>query len=204
MKTIKYSYLILQDQIKDFILYIFSFIIVIKGKHMEYIAFTKVKLPFGWLGNMAPFPVIHEDIKYRTTEALFQCLRFKDYPEVQEKIRSENSPMGAKMVAKSFKKLLDQDDYVFMGSQDIAYMRICLDKKIIQHSNLVPLLLDTKNIPIIEDCSSRPHGSGLFWGAALKDNQWVGENILGKMWVDIRQELALQIKVKPLRFPKLN
>ena len=173
---------------------------------MDYIAFTKVKLPFGWLGNMAPFPVTYKDIQYRTTEALFQCLRFKDYPEIQEKIRNENSPMGAKMVAKSFKNLLDQDGYVFMGNQDIAYMRICLDQKIAQHSNLVPLLLDTKNLMLIEDCSSRPHGSGLFWGAALKENEWVGKNILGKMWMDIRLELNLQNQTKsqPLRFPKSN
>ena len=36
------------------------------------IAFTKVALPFGWLGNMAPYPVTYGGKAWRTTEALFQ------------------------------------------------------------------------------------------------------------------------------------
>ena len=49
------------------------------------IAFTKVKLPYGWLGNMSPYPIKFGDDTYLTTEALFQALRFSD-PEIQAKI----------------------------------------------------------------------------------------------------------------------
>ena len=63
------------------------------------IAFTKTKAPFGWLGNMSPFPITHEGKEWRTAEALFQALRFED-EEIKEAIRAERSPMGAKMVAK--------------------------------------------------------------------------------------------------------
>jgi hypothetical protein len=45
---------------------------------MHTIAFTKVALSFGWLGNMAPYPIVYEAKLYRTTEALFQALRFDD------------------------------------------------------------------------------------------------------------------------------
>src|SRR5262249_49560871 len=62
------------------------------------IAFTKVDLPYGWLGNMAPFPVMHDGRGYRTTEALFQALRFDQEP-IREAIRGEKSPMAAKMRA---------------------------------------------------------------------------------------------------------
>ena len=45
---------------------------------MERIAFTRVKLPYGWLGNMAPYPVTWRGQSYRTTEAPYQAMRFTD------------------------------------------------------------------------------------------------------------------------------
>jgi hypothetical protein len=39
------------------------------------ISFTKVDLPYGWLGNMAPYPLAYEDLTYWTTATLFQALR---------------------------------------------------------------------------------------------------------------------------------
>jgi hypothetical protein len=42
------------------------------------IAFTKVRLPFGWLGNMNPFPLAHDGKVWPTAEHLFQALRFED------------------------------------------------------------------------------------------------------------------------------
>ena len=47
-------------------------------------------------------------------------------------------------------------------------------------------LLATGEARIIEDCSNRAHGSGLFWGAALKDGEWVGQNWLGELWMMLR------------------
>jgi N-glycosidase YbiA len=173
---------------------------------MKYIAFTKVKLPYGWLGNMAPYPIVYENKRYKTSEALFQSLRFKDYPEIQEKIMNENSPMGAKMVAKSHKSLLEKDGYELLGQQDIEYMKICLKEKIKQHPDLVKKLLDTGDSILIEDCSSRSHGSGLFWGSALKNDIWVGQNVLGEMWMSERAELnqSLSQEKPPRKFPPLK
>ena len=42
---------------------------------MNEIWFTKVNLPYGWLGNMAPYPVLHDGCRWLTTEALFQAMR---------------------------------------------------------------------------------------------------------------------------------
>jgi predicted NAD-dependent protein-ADP-ribosyltransferase YbiA (DUF1768 family) len=28
----------------------------------------------------------------------------------------------------------------------------------------------------------------IFWGAMLVNNEWVGENTLGKIWMDLRNE----------------
>lgn len=153
------------------------------------ISFTKVKLPYGWLGNMAPYFVIYEEKEYRTTEALFQALRFTNHPEIQEKIRAEKSPMSAKIVAKEYKSIIEKEGYELLGYKDIENMKLCLRLKIEQHPELKQMLLDTGDSHIIEDCTTRPQGSGLFWGAALQNNEWVGENILGRIFMAARKSL---------------
>lgn len=55
---------------------------------MEVVSFTKVSLPHGWLGNMSPYPINFGGVIWRTSEALFQSLRFKDN-EIKELIRVE-------------------------------------------------------------------------------------------------------------------
>ena len=63
------------------------------------IAFTKVDLPHGWLGNMSDHPVKYDGKWWLTTEALFQALRFDD-PAIREELRTIKSPMGCKMRAR--------------------------------------------------------------------------------------------------------
>lgn len=152
---------------------------------MNVISFTKVSLPYGWLGNMSPHPVTYRDKEYRTTEALFQSLRFKRYPEAQEEIRIQKSPMAAKMVAKKYKHLLTPEDY----KDDLRYMKICLLLKLLYHPKLINMLIETNDSIIIEDVTRRPRGNNLFWGAALIDGKWVGENALGLLWMEIREIL---------------
>lgn len=148
------------------------------------ISFTKVALPYGWLGNMAPYPVKYMGKRWRTTEALFQGMRFDGYPEIQEQIREQKSPMAAKMIAKKHKHLLENDP-----AEDLERMKLCLLLKIEQHSDLRRKLLATKDAMIIEDCTKRPRGSGKFWGAVKKeDGTWEGDNVLGKLWMEIREE----------------
>ena len=162
----------------------------------DFIAFTKVSLPYGWMGNMAPYPVTHEGVEYKTTDALFQSLRFINYPEIQKEIREQKSPMSAKMVAKANKELLHKDGFEFLGEQDIQNMKLCIQLKLEQHPELAKQLLETGDTPIIEDCSSRPRDSGLFWGAAYQNNQWVGKNILGNILMEARNQLKNQNIVK--------
>jgi len=146
----------------------------------------KVKEEFGWLGNMSPFPVEHEGRTFRTTEALFQALRFDDN-EVIEAIRDQKSPMAAKMKAKKHR---DRMVVVPMSEADLDNMRLVLRLKLLQHPKLRDDLLATGDQEIVEDCTKRPRGSGLFWGAAKANNQWLGENWLGRLWMGLRAELT--------------
>ncbi len=150
------------------------------------VTFTKVRLPNGWLGNMAPFPVKQEDLVYPTTEALFQALRFDD-KGIREAIRSHKSPMAAKMTAKAN---ADRMVVTRLSNLDIDNMRLCLKLKLEQHPTLVPLLLETQQAMIVEDSTARRGGSALFWGAANVSGTWFGENQLGKLWMELRGKLA--------------
>lgn len=151
------------------------------------ISFTKVSLPYGWLGNMSPYPVVHDEKQWRTTEALFQALRFAPSDPVRELIREQKSPMGAKMVAK---KHANQRVVIPMSDEDVALMVKVLKLKVEQHPHLKKELLDTDDAFIVEDVTKRPGGTGMFWGAReLANNMWDGTNCLGRLWMELREEL---------------
>ena len=75
-----------------------------------------------------------------------------------------------------------------MSEADLENMRLVLRLKVEQDSELHQMLIESGGAFIIEDCTRRQRGSGLFWGAALIDGSWDGQNWLGKLW--LRDELA--------------
>jgi predicted NAD-dependent protein-ADP-ribosyltransferase YbiA (DUF1768 family) len=157
---------------------------------MKTIAFTKVALPFGWLGNMSPHSIEFGGKTYRTAEALFQSLRFGLADglnsDVTEEIRAEKSPIGAKMVAK---KYADKMRVIPASPDDLALMEQVVRLKLAQHPSLLGELVATEDALIIEDVSNRgTAGRHRFWGAALVGEEWIGENALGKLWMRIRSE----------------
>jgi len=151
------------------------------------IAFTKVSLPGGWLGNMAAYPITDDNgLVWRTPEALFQAMRLAPDDLVREEIRAQKSPMSAKMVAK---KYADKRIIEACGAEDLANMKCVLSLKLAQHPQVLTDLRATGDAVIIEDCTNRPGGTGLFWGAARhEDGTWHGENMLGVLWMELREE----------------
>jgi ribA/ribD-fused uncharacterized protein len=151
----------------------------------KYIGFTKVALPYGWLGNMSPHPIVWEGKTWRTSEALFQALRFDD-EEVRESIRLEKSPMGAKFKAKANRDKLKVSP---LSEQDLENMKMCVRLKLESHPEIKKQLKATGNSVLFEDVSARPRGNNLFWGAILKDESITGENVLGKIWMELRNSI---------------
>ena len=152
---------------------------------MKAIGFTKVALPYGWLGNMSPHPVQFEGQEWRTAEALFQALRFQD-PEIKEEIRSQKSPMAAKFVAKKYKSQMQVEP---ISDQDLENMMMCVRLKLKSNPQLIDELKETRDLLIYEDVSSRMRGNNLFWGASFQEGELIGENQLGKIWMRIRSSI---------------
>jgi predicted NAD-dependent protein-ADP-ribosyltransferase YbiA (DUF1768 family) len=134
---------------------------------------------------MSQYPIDFGGVIWKTTEALFQGLRFRDN-DIKELIRNEKSPMGAKEVMRSnFKDIIVTPH----SKKDISNMKMCLVFKLMQHPKLIEELINTGDLLIVEDVTTRGNvGGNLFWGAMLVNNEWVGENTLGKIWMDLRNE----------------
>ena len=154
---------------------------------MAYIGFTKTNLPYGWLGNMFAAPIIFEEKRWLTSEALFQALRFDDRI-IREQIRMEKSPMGAKMISK---KIENRERMVVepMSERDLENMRLCLRLKFTQHPELCEKLVKTGDYIIFEDISGRNGARHRFWGAVRVGDRLEGENVLGKLLMELREEI---------------
>lgn len=153
------------------------------------IAIRKVNEPFGFLSNMSPHSLKGEDVFYPTAEHLFQRMRFPADSEVGKKMLLIRNPMKAKWFAKANAASMIVAP---MSPHDVGNMRIVLRSKVIRHPDILTLLLATGDQHIVEDCSNRRGGSGLFWGAALVGapghEEWVGVNMLGKLWMQLRAD----------------
>jgi type I restriction enzyme, S subunit len=161
------------------------------------IVFKKTKEAFGGLSNMAGgFPVKINDISILTSEALYQACRFPHLPDVQKLIITQKSPMTAKMVGKPYRKESRSDwDMV-----RVNIMRWCLRVKLACNwYEFGELLHATGEKPIVEDSRK-----DRFWGAVAENEETlVGSNVLGRLLMELREELksesidGLEI-VKPL------
>jgi hypothetical protein len=147
------------------------------------ITFTGVHLPWGFLGNMAPYPISYQGQVWRTSEALFQALRFDD-PEIRSLIRAEKSPMAAKMKAKSFR---DRMVVLPMSDADVQNMREVLGLKFDAHPEIRKKLIASGNHLLVEDVEKRNGERHLFWGMKKVNGEWIGNNMLGKLLMELRQ-----------------
>lgn len=167
---------------------------------MNDIVIGKVKDEGGCWGNMAPFPIEFDGKRWLTSEALFQAVRFDD-EQIREAIRNEKSPMGAKMKAKKNKEKMI---VIPMSEADLENMRLVLMLKIEQHPELRQMLIESGDAFFVEDCTRRQRGSGLLWGAALIDGEWKGQNWLGTLLMELREELVCVSKVLSNPLPQLS
>lgn len=166
----------------------------------ESITFRKTKERFGGLSNMAAgFLLNVNGVKILTSEALYQACRFPNLPEVQRQIIAERSPMTAKMISKPYRKNSRPD----WDRVRTKIMRWCLQVKLVQNwDTFSKLLLDTGNLPIVED--SRKDD---FWGAKPQDEEiLVGANVLGRLLMQLREqlkneEITSKTIVNPLTIP---
>ncbi len=132
------------------------------------------------------FPLRFAGHEYMTSEHLYQCLRFPQYPSLQASIRECRSPMGAKMKTKPFRATHCRPDWDAVCGN---VMRYCLRLKLHTYeTSFGRLLRESEGRPIVEESNKK---STDMWSArARKDDPNVleGENALGILLMELRDE----------------
>ena len=151
----------------------------------ECVSFLKTNEEFGGFSNMASgYPIKIPTSSYSTfytSEALYQAARFPDQPLLQKFIAKEVNPITAK---RSIKEHITNTRSDWFDVR-IPIMRWCLRAKLICNWNKFSrLLLRTQNLPIVE-ISYRDQ----YWGAKPDGDYLLGQNLLGRLLMEIKKDL---------------
>jgi ribA/ribD-fused uncharacterized protein len=151
-------------------------------KKNECITFKSTKGKYGGLSNMAPgFPIYIGNEFIRTSEVLYQALRFPDYPKIQKELINFPSPISAKKFGRNHieKSRIDWDVHRF------KIMKFCIELKLFQNKELfTKVLLDTRDLPIVEYTETDK-----VWGAIEDGDSYVGINALGRLLMELREKV---------------
>jgi ribA/ribD-fused uncharacterized protein len=165
----------------------------------EVVSFSSTKSKFGGLSNMAPgFSLFVNEVIIPNSEALYQACRFPLFPELQEEIIKQVSPMDAKRISRENSHLTRQDWEVVK----LSIMRWCIMVKLVQNREMFGRLLQDTGEKSIVEYSKKDK----FWGASPIDSNTVqGVNALGRLLMDVREKHVMinsvPDKVTPLNIP---
>jgi len=152
------------------------------------VAIRKVKEPWGILGNFASTPIIINNVSFKTSEQLFQLMKFKDAEPVLA-VYHANNP---KMTAKHWEKTLRREDW---GQMIVDAMKFCLTKKYEQNETFRQELERSKGKYIVEDQTSFPKKTPDTWGVKLQGDNFVGPNLLGRLLMELRDNGKLDYRL---------
>ena len=151
----------------------------------ECVAIRKVKDPWGIFGNFAPTPIIIDKVEFKTSEQLFQLMKFKDEEPVLAVYKANNP----KMTAKHWEKTHRRDDW---GRMIVDAMKFCLTTKYEQSEAFRQELERSKGKFIVEDQTSFPKKNPDTWGVKIQEDNFVGPNLLGRLLMELRDAGKLE------------
>jgi ribA/ribD-fused uncharacterized protein len=159
------------------------------------VTFKKTDDEFGGFSNMSgDFPIMVNGVRVRSSEHLYQALKFTDHPDVQRAILDEPSPMKAKWIAKTkddvkknkkgnLKKVRKDWEEI-----QLEVMAFCLKTKLIWYWIKFGQLLRSTEGKEIFEIETREVTSP-FWGVFPDGDGFRGENRLGELLMKLRDEL---------------
>ncbi len=126
------------------------------------------------------YPLVVNNVYIKSSEALYQAMRFPHLPDVQKAIIKESSPMTAKMISKKYRNKTRED----WEKVKIPIMKWVLRVKLIQNQETFGRLLHETGIHNIVEESAKD----AFWGAKVTDSGLLeGLNILGRLLMELRE-----------------
>ena len=149
----------------------------------EACVFRTTRGEWGIFSNFAnlPAPISAADRNFTTSEHLYQASKFRQSPEVQARIAGAASASEAAKIGRDGRNGPDAD----WNERRVNAMRWAIRMKRETHPALVdPAIEKTGNRPIVEFSNKDS-----FWGARRDGDKLVGQNILGRLWMELRQQI---------------
>lgn len=145
---------------------------------MDAILFYEGKWYF--FSNLSSFAVEIYNAVWPTAEHAYQAAKFSD-KAIREEILHARSAYAAKKIAHKYHPRRKSD----WNKMKLDVMEKILRAKLTQHPFIREKLLDSGDMPIIEDSFKDS-----FWGRGA---DWKGINHLGKLWMKLRDEIREEI-----------
>ncbi len=141
---------------------------------------TEYQLNILPLDNFSSFGLELNSEYFQTSEHAFQYLKFiETAPEIAKEIKNSFSPNEARDIAQKNKNFKPSN----WSNVKYQNMKMILKAKAEQNPVVKKKLLETRNNIIAEYCTDEDTDWGL-------DNNNEGQNNLGKIWMEIRDELS--------------
>jgi ribA/ribD-fused uncharacterized protein len=162
------------------------------------VTIRKVDEEWGILGNFHPTPLNIDGLTFVNSEQLFQCFKFRDKETLLSIYNKRGLPI--KWSAKSGEaKGYRREDW---GKIIIDVMKYCLQMKYDQSLDFRNSLKDTSGCYIVEDQTNSKTNKKTgevkdadTWGVVLRDDKYVGSNLLGRLLMELRETGKLNYKL---------
>ena len=153
----------------------------------------KVNEEWGIFCNFAATPLEVNGVIFKSSEELFQLMKFKD-ADIVRRIRNNITREGKKCYAvkktvKSYEKEYRREDW---GIMVIDAMKFCLTTKYEQSEAFRDQLAASKGFYIVEDQTTMPKRQPDSWGVKPSGDEFVGPNLLGRLLMELRDNGKLE------------
>jgi ribA/ribD-fused uncharacterized protein len=129
---------------------------------------------YSYLSNFYRIAVVYDGVSYTSSEHAYQSAKAVD-PIEKSLIQHAFNPREARKLGNSCILREDWDDVKLIVMHDIVEAKFSLP-------NLRRLLNKTRGMQLIEGNS----WGDRFWGCELQNGNWIGDNNLGKLLMNIR------------------
>ena len=145
--------------------------------------FRFTKAAWSAFSNFQPLavPIVAGPWSFQFSESLYQAAKFAGHPDVQQRIAEAPTAREAAAIGRTPGLGIDSG----WNAQRVDVMRWVLRmKREANAAEIDAVLAETGERPIVEVSTRDP-----WWGARPVSDRYEGSNVLGRLWMELRQQL---------------